>query len=73
VVRRVMTAALVREIRKVRAAGIRVNVLTPGPEDLATIGPNLMDPARRQQVLETSLRTAPHALAAMDQRQQRAA
>jgi len=73
VVRRVMTAALVREMRKVRATGVRVSMLMPGPEDLAAIGPNMMDPARRQQVLETSLRTAPHALAAMDQRQQRAA
>jgi NTE family protein len=73
VVRRVMTAALVREMRKVRATGTRVSVLTPGPEDLTMIGSNMMDPARRQQVLETSLRTAPRALAAMDQRQQQAA
>jgi NTE family protein len=73
VVRRIMTVGLVREVRKVRATGTRVSVLTPGPEDLTAIGPNMMDPARRQQVLETSLRTAPHALVALDQRQQRAA
>ncbi|HEU4421424.1 MAG TPA: patatin-like phospholipase family protein [Pilimelia sp.] len=63
-VRRVLTAALTREARKVRASGARVTVLTPGPEDLAAIGVNLMDPARRQRVLETSLRTAPATLAA---------
>jgi hypothetical protein len=33
----------------------------------------MMDPARRQQVLETSLRTAPETLVALDQRQPRAA
>jgi NTE family protein len=37
-------------------------VLTPGPEDLAVIGANLMDARRRQAVLETSLRTCPRAL-----------
>ena len=56
-----------------RATGTRVSVLTPGPEDLAAIGPNLMDPARRHRVLETSLRTAPDALVALDLRQQPAA
>jgi NTE family protein len=73
VVRRVMTAGLVREVRKVRATGTRISVLAPGPEDLTVIGSNMMDPARRQQVLETSLRTAPHALVALDHRRQRAA
>jgi NTE family protein len=73
VMRRVMTVALVRELRKVRTTGTRVSLLTPGPEDLTAIGPNMMDPARRQQVLETSLRTAPHALEAVARRQPRAA
>jgi NTE family protein len=73
VLRRIMTVGLVREVRKVRATGTPVSVLTPGPEDLSAIGPNMMDPARRQEVLETSLRTAPRALAVLDQRQQRAA
>jgi NTE family protein len=41
-----------------RAAGIGVTVLTPGPEDLAVMGANLMDPRRRRAVLETSLRTS---------------
>jgi NTE family protein len=41
-----------------RAAGIAVTMLTPGPEDLAAIGANLMDPRRCRAVLETSLRTS---------------
>jgi NTE family protein len=67
-VRRVLTVALTREARKVRSTGARITVLTPGPEDLAAIGVNLMDPARRQRVLETSLRTAPATLAAATER-----
>jgi NTE family protein len=73
VLRRMVTLGLVREARKVRAAGTPVSILTPGPEDLTAFGPNMMDPARRQLVLETSLRTAPDALVALDRRQQRAA
>ena len=56
--RALMTMALLREVRALRAAGIRVTVLTPGPEDLAVMGVNLMDPRRRRMVLETSLRTS---------------
>jgi len=37
------------------AAGKRVTVVTPGPRDLAVMGANLMDPRRRQAVLEASL------------------
>jgi NTE family protein len=66
-VRQLLTNALTREVRKVEAAGARVTVLTPGPEDLAAIGMNLMDPARRQRVLETSLHTSPARLAALTQ------
>jgi NTE family protein len=58
-VRRMITRGLAREARKVQASGARVTVLTPGPEDLAAMGINVMDPARRQQVLETSLLTSP--------------
>jgi NTE family protein len=50
--------ALLREAWALRAAGIAVTVLTPGPEDLAVMGANLMDPRRRRAVLETSLRTS---------------
>ena len=63
VFRRVVTLGLAREIRKVTATGTGVTVLTPGPEDLAVIGANLMNPGRRAAVLETSLRTSAAALA----------
>jgi NTE family protein len=59
--RRVITTALEVEVRRVRAMGTRVTVLTPGPDDLATMGANLMDPARRREVLEMSLQTSPAA------------
>jgi NTE family protein len=42
----------------VRAAGVHVRMIGPGPEDLAAIGANLMDDSRRRHVLETSLRTS---------------
>ena len=47
-----------------RARGTEVTLLTPGPEDLAAMGVNLMDPRRRAPVLDTSLRTSAAALAA---------
>jgi NTE family protein len=62
-VRRVVTAGLGAEVEKVRAAGLRVTVLTPGAEDLTAMGANLMDPRARRRVLETSLRTSAAALA----------
>jgi NTE family protein len=73
VFRRVLTVALTREVRKVRSAtGARITVLTPGPEDLAAIGGNMMDPGRRTQVLETALRTTPSALTTLATRPQAA-
>jgi NTE family protein len=60
--RRVITLALTRETRRIRASGATVTIVTPGPDDLGAIGVNLMDPNRRQRVLETSLRTSPAAL-----------
>jgi NTE family protein len=62
VFRRILTLGLGREVRKVAATGAAVTVLTPGPEDLAAMGANLMNPARRALVLETSLRTSAAAL-----------
>jgi NTE family protein len=56
-IRGFMTRALLRELALLRAAGCRLNVLTPGPEDLRAMGGNLMDARRRQEVFETSLRT----------------
>ncbi|MQA14868.1 MAG: patatin-like phospholipase family protein [Pseudonocardiaceae bacterium] len=67
-IRRLITIGLTSEARKVRATGAEVTILTPGPEDLAAIGVNLMDPSRRQRVLETSLRTAPGTLDAVEKR-----
>jgi len=58
-VRALLTHALQREVRALRAVGTRVTVLTPGPEDLAVMGVNLMDPRRQRAVLDTSLRTTP--------------
>ncbi len=64
-VRAVATSALRREADSLRASGARVTVLTPGPEDLATMGGNLMDTHRRQAVLDVSLRTSAAALAGL--------
>ena len=62
-VRRLITLGMRREVERLRSAGTAVTVLTPGPEDLAAIGANVMDPRRRRSVLETSLRTSAAALA----------
>lgn len=67
--RRLITVGLQREARRVQARGIRVTVLTPGPEDLTAIGANLMEPRRRIRVLDTSLRTSAAALATMERDQ----
>ena len=63
-VRRVVTRRVLGEVRKVEAGGTRVTLLGPGPQDLQAIGANLMDPRRRERVLETSLRTSRDALRA---------
>lgn len=55
--RRFVTGRVLREAAEVRRSGTAVTVLAPGPRDLNAIGANLMDPARRMTVLETSLRT----------------
>ena len=57
-VRRLVTKRLVGEVKKVAATGTRVTLLGPTAEDLAAIGANMMDPRRRELVLETSLRTS---------------
>ncbi len=62
--RRLITKRLVGEVKKVAATGTRVTLLGPGAEDLAVIGANLMDPRRRAEVLETSVRTSRAALRA---------
>jgi NTE family protein len=62
--RRRITRALLAEAVVLRAAGVRVTVLTPSPEDLAAMGVNVMDPRRRRPVLDISRRTTAAALAA---------
>ncbi len=57
-IRRLATRRLLHEAQKVAATGTRVTLLGPGAEDLAGMGANLMDARRRQQVLETSVRTS---------------
>jgi NTE family protein len=61
--RRQVTRRLISEAQAVSAGGAAITALAPGPEDLAEIGANLMDPRRRLAVLETSLRTSRAALA----------
>ena len=69
--RRWSTRSFVRELRAVKATGTRVTVLTPGPDDLRAMGANLMDPRRRERVLETSVATARATLAARAARESR--
>jgi NTE family protein len=57
-VRRAITRGIVHDADELRAAGVKVMLLTPGSEDLATMGANLMNPRRRTEVLNTALRTA---------------
>ncbi|MFF2087159.1 patatin-like phospholipase family protein [Nocardia sp. NPDC058176] len=59
-----MTRGLDREVARLRAAGTRVIRVEPGPEDLAVMGPNFMDSARRASTLMTARRTAPGRVAA---------
>ena len=60
--RRLMTKRSLAEVKRVAARGAKVHFLGPTAEDLVAIGANLMDPRRRTQVLETSLRTSAAAL-----------
>jgi NTE family protein len=60
--RRVVTKRVVGEVKKVAAAGTTVAFLGPTAADLEVIGANMMDPRRRVEVLETSLRTSAAAI-----------
>lgn len=62
--RRAVTRQLLREAALLRAEGVRVRLLAPTLADLAVMGPNLMDPARRGEVLESGLRSVREALRA---------
>jgi NTE family protein len=61
--RQLITRALIRQAKLLRAEGKHVTIMTPGASDLAVMGANLMDGSRRQDVLEQSLRTSEGALA----------
>jgi NTE family protein len=60
--RRLVTKRVVGELKKVAATGTKTTFLGPTAEDLAIIGSNMMDPRRRLEVLESSLRTSTRAL-----------
>jgi NTE family protein len=68
--RRRITRALLREAAVLQARGVRVTLLTPGPEDLAAMGVNVMDTRRRQPVLDIARRTSAATLAAVEGRPQ---
>jgi NTE family protein len=72
-IRQLITRAVLRQARALGSQGKRVTVLTPGPEDLAAMGINLMDPRRRLAVLETAARTSAAALARLGPAGSRAA
>ncbi len=71
--RQLLTHLLLRQAKALSAEGKRVTIVTPGPRDLAVMGANLMDPRRRQDVLEVSLRTSADSLATLDRVRPRAA
>ena len=71
--RQLLTHLLVRQAKALSTEGKRVTIVTPGPRDLAVMGANLMDPRRRQGVLEVSLRTSADSLATLDRVRPRAA
>jgi NTE family protein len=71
--RQLLTRILLRQAKALSAEGKQVIIMTPGPRDLAVMGANLMDPRRRQDVLEVSLRTSADSLARLDRVSPRAA
>ncbi|HYI35521.1 MAG TPA: patatin-like phospholipase family protein [Thermoleophilaceae bacterium] len=50
------------EARRVRAGGTEVVLIQPGSEDLAVIGRNMMSGKRRNEVIETAIRTVGRAV-----------
>jgi NTE family protein len=55
--RRRFTRRLAMESTRLTAAGTAVRVIAPTERDLAVIGVNVMNPARRREVLETAMVT----------------
>jgi len=56
--RRVITRRISADAARLRSDGMRVCLLTPGPEDLTAMGVNMMDPTRRTEVMQTATDTA---------------
>jgi NTE family protein len=56
--RRLVTRRIAADVAALRSIGMRVCLLTPGPADLAAMGVNMMNPARRTEVWETAQETA---------------
>lgn len=56
--RRAITRRVVADVATLRAAGMRVALLTPVAADLIAMGVNMMDPARRTDVLDGARQTA---------------
>lgn len=59
VLRRQMTRGLDREVAALRAAGVRVVRVEPGPEELAAMGANFMDLRRREATLAAARSALP--------------
>jgi NTE family protein len=59
VLRAQMSRGLDREVAALRAAGTRVVRIEPSAEDLAAMGANFMDLARREETLRVAVRTTP--------------
>jgi NTE family protein len=57
-IRRAITRRIVTDAGMLRAQGVKVCVVTPGPADLETMGVNLMNPARRTEVLDGARETS---------------
>lgn len=62
-----VTKRLIREVGRLRKSGMSVTVMAPTAADLAVMGSNFMDPARRSDVLTTSLRTSETTMRASSQ------
>jgi NTE family protein len=56
--RRAITRRIVADVLRLRAGGVRACVVTPGADDLAAMGTNMMDPAKRTAVLESARASA---------------
>ena len=63
VVRRAITRGVEADAQALRAAGAEVSILAPIAADLTVMGPNLMNPKRRTEVLQTALDTTADRLA----------